>query len=506
MKSLFLGDIDDAVRDVIKYFDKQVGKKSNDIYKKSSLSYEKLFLAKEYDTIFYFSKDIENMENLSDFISVINSSSNIKKYVYVIRNNGYYINNNEKTKTLKEILDVYVKKFNKNIIILNISCLYGSNFIDGEINYVNSKSVIEDKIVNYIHIEDFSKFLYMLSIHKYDGSYIEVKAPKSFKLKELLNKKIKEEINENINLPFEWKALHCISKEQNITALQNLNQDKKKNKAIAKYLEVIILFCIFELLNTVFKTTLQLQTIDFRLIYIVIISIYYSFKHSVLATILVVIALLISNLDSAYNLSVLANTDNWITIMAYIIITMVIRNKIKRFNNNEKLVLDKIERLEKQNKYKERNLKKYEIKIKELNKSIIMHDKSFSKIQNIITKYKNITTENIFEIFSNSLNTQNIVVLEINENKYINICAKENIDFSYLIEKTPDTFIIPNNIWVNNDLDKKMPLYIVPIFKDEKICYYVTIWDYEINIINHDYRNNLISLAQITSLLKENDR
>jgi hypothetical protein len=169
MKSLFLGDIDDAVRDVIKYFDKQVGKKSNDIYKKSSLSYEKLFLAKEYDTIFYFSKDIENMENLSDFISVINSSSNIKKYVYVIRNNGYYINNNEKTKTLKEILDVYVKKFNKNIIILNISCLYGSNFIDGEINYVNSKSVIEDKIVNYIHIEDFSKFLYMLSIHKYDN-------------------------------------------------------------------------------------------------------------------------------------------------------------------------------------------------------------------------------------------------------------------------------------------------------------------------------------------------
>ena len=507
MKSLFLGDIDEAVREVIKYFDKQIGKKSNDIYRKNKLDYEKLFVTKKYDTIFYFTSEIENFNNLSDFISLLDYSSDAKKYVYVIRSEKFNVNNdNSKLDIIKDMLNNYANKKGKNIIILNVSCLYGKNFIDGEIKNVKELSKYENEIANYINIDDFSHFLYLLSTHKIDERYIELRAPKSFMLNELVENNIKKEINENIELPFEWKPIHSINDEKYLSKLINTKEEKKKNQAIIKLLEVIVMFCIFELLNTVFGTTFKLQSIDFRLIFIVIVAIYYDLRYSLLATALTIISFLFVNMKDAYDVSILLNTDNWIAVAVYLITTVIIRSKIKRFENDNKIANDKAQKLEKQNKFKERNLKKYEIKVKELNKAIIMHDKSFSKIENVITKYKNINLESVYDIFSSTLDTKNIAIFEVSQDKFTSVYSDGKNDVNYLLEKAPQEFVTSNNIWFNNSLDKRLPLYMVPIYNKDLLCYFVSIWDYEISIVNHDYRNNLISLARITSLLKENEK
>lgn len=47
---------------------------------------------------------------------------------------------------------------------------------------------------------------------------------------------------------------------------------------------------------------------------------------------------------------------------------------------------------------------------------------------------------------------------------------------------------------------------MVPIFDGDKVCYVVSVWDYDIGIMNNDFRNNLLSLANIVSFLKESER
>ena len=211
MRSLFLGSIDDTIKEVIKYFDKQVGKSSNDIYKRKKIDYKKLFEAKQYDTVFYFAENTDDFSDVHDFFSVVDSSNNIKKYVYIIKGSKFNLNNNTKNlNMIKEIFDNYSKKENKNIIVLNVSCIYGKDFIEGEINNINENGSYGKEIGNYIYIDDFSHFLYLLSMKKVDTNYIELKAPSSFYLKDLIEKNVTQEFKENINLPFEWIPMHSI--------------------------------------------------------------------------------------------------------------------------------------------------------------------------------------------------------------------------------------------------------------------------------------------------------
>ena len=78
----------------------------------------------------------------------------------------------------------------------------------------------------------------------------------------------------------------------------------------------------------------------------VIVAIYYKMKYSLLATSLVIISFMVANINSSHDLSfVLSNTDNWLTIIIYVVLTIIIRNKIEKYESFNKIVDEKIIKL-----------------------------------------------------------------------------------------------------------------------------------------------------------------
>ena len=505
MRSLFIGNIDNVVKKTIKYFDDQDSKKNNDVYRKGKLDYKKLFFCKSYDNIFYFAKGINNdSDDLNNFLQIVDNSNDVKKYLYIIRSNDFNIDcDNDKLDIIKNLFASYSKIKDKNIILLNTSCLYSDDFIEGNINSTKNTNKI-DNIGNYIHVEDFIKFLYLLGTHKIENNYIEFKSNVSVNVKDLLtNKNIKEIKCDSKNI-FDYKFEHSIVNDvKNGLNVKDIIKEEKSynNSVIINLIEVIIMFIISEVLVNKFNNTFNIQYVDFRLIFMVIIAIYYNIRYSLLATCLVIISFILTNIDSTYDLSyVFSNTDNWLTIVIYIIMTILIRTRIDKYEIINNSTIDKIDKLTNENKIKERNLKKYEIKIKELNKELIIHNNSFSKVASIVENYKVINKENIYKIFSECFSEENIVVFDINDNSHFPNDSQFKISISKL-----NKLVGKRKIWINRELEENLPLYIIPIFDDNKIIYYVTMWSFDLNIVNNEFKNNLISLSNIVSCIKDSD-
>lgn len=514
MRSLFIGNIGNAEREIIKYFDEQFGKKSNDIYKKNKLDYKKLFYSKEYDNVFYFSSGFdESIDDLNNFLRILDSSNGVRKYVFIVKGSKFGLDkDNENIEVIKDIFAGYQIKKNKNIIFLNMSCLYGKDFIDGEINEVSDGGKYKNVIGNYVHVNDFAKFLYLLAFHKFDMDYVELQADVSVKIKDLLSTKNSlETIAETSEIPLNYKFEHSIINDvKNGVNIRNLLKRKIKDRGrhpILKVLEIVVMFAASEFFINVFNTTFNIQYIDFRLIFMTVVAIYYELGYSLFATGLVILSFLFINIDSSYDLSViLTNTDNWVAIIIYLVMTIVIRSKIKRYENRIKSADERIVLLESQNKQKQRNLNKYESKIKDLNRAIITQDNSLAKVANFIISCRVINDESIYEMFADNLGTENIVVLRVKRNRFSMAYTRSDIDYSYLADEKVSNFIKNNSVWVNSDLNQELPLYMVPICDVNGLCYVVTVWDYDAGIMNNDYRNNLLSLASIVSFLKESEK
>ena len=508
MKSLFVGNIDNVVKETIKYFDDQDGRKNNDVYRKGKLNYKKLFFCKNYDNVFYFAKSIDNdSDDLNNFLQIVDNSNDVKKYVYIVRSSDFDIDSeNDKFDIIKELFISYSKNKNKNIILLNTSCLYSNDFIDGKINSIKNTNKLDNEIGTYIHIEDFIKFLYLLGSHKIDNNYIEFKSDISVSVKELLvNKHIKSNKINCKNL-FDFKFEHSIVDDVknglNINSIIKEDNSDNNNNIIINLVEVIIMFIISEILVNKFNNTFNIQYVDFRLIFMVIVAIYYNIKYSLLATSLVIISFILTNINTTQDLSyIFSNTDNWLKIVIYIIMTILIRTKIDKYEISYKNANDKIEKLSNEKRIRERNLKKYEIKIKELNRELIIHNNSFSKVASIVENYKIINKESIYKIFLECFNEENIVVIDINDNSHFPKDSQFKISISKL-----NKLVGKRNIWINRELEENLPLYIVPVFEGDKIIYYVTIWSYDLNIVNNEYKNNLISLSNIISSIKDSDK
>lgn len=504
MRSLFVGNIDNVVKETIKYFDLQDDKKNNDVYRKGKLNYKKLFYCKEYDNIFYFANGFDDYDDLNNFLQIVDKSDNVKKYVYIVRSNNFDIDsNNDKIKVYKQLFKSYSK--NKNIILLNTSCLYSNDFIDGNINHIKNINDVDNELGNYIHLEDFSRFLYMFGVHKIDNSYIEFKSDRSVNIKQLLSgEDVKENILDVYNL-FDYKFEHSIVNDikngLNINSLIKVEKTSNNN-AIISLLEVIIMFIISEILVNKFNSTFNIQYVDFRLIFMVIVAIYYNIKYSLFATGLVIFSFILSNINTSYDLSyVFSNTDNWLTIVIYIIMIILIRNKIEKYEFVNKNANEKIINLKNEKRIDERNLKKYEIRIKELNRELLIHNNSFSKVASIVNDYKIITKENIYKIFLECINEEDVVVFDVNDSS----SYPNNKDLKLSISKI-NKLVGKQKIWVNKELQEEMPLYIVPIFNNNKIIYYVTIWSFDLNVLNNEFKNNLVSLSNIISGIKDSDK
>ena len=211
---------------------------------------------------------------------------------------------------------------------------------------------------------------------------------------------------------------------------------------------------------------------------------------------------MVANINNSHDLSfVLSNTDNWLTIIIYIVLTIIIRNKIEKYESFNKIVDEKIIKLKEEKRNRERNLKIYEARIIELNKELIIHDNSLSKVSNIISNYDVINEESIYNIFFDVFNEEGIVVYDFNDG-----CLYPENDINKLSLSKLNKLVLNKKIWVNKELDSKLPLYVVPICVNNKILYCVTIWSFDLSMVNNEFKNDLVSLSNIISYMKDSGK
>ena len=447
------------------------------------------------------------MDDLNNFLQLVDNSNDVKKYIYVVRGSEFNIDsNNEKVNIIKEIFLAYSKSKNKNIILLNTSCLYGEDFIEGKINSLKNLNKYGNSFGNYIHIKDFCKYLYIFAMHKIDQVYVELKSNEEVLINQLFtNDKIKSKkikYTNILNYKFEYSIVNDINNGLNVKSIIKDNNKSINDNSIISLFEVIIMFVISEIFVKKFNNTFNIQYIDFRLIFMVIVAIYYKMRYSLLATSLVIISFMVANINSSHDLSfVLSNTDNWLTIIIYIVLTIIIRNKIEKYESFNKIVDEKIIKLKEEKRNRERNLKKYETRIKELNKELIIHDNSLSKVSNIISNYDVINKESIYNIFFDVFNEEGIVVYDFNDG-----CLYPENDINKLSLSKLNKLVLNKKIWVNKELDSKLPLYVVPICGNNKILYCVTIWSFDLSMVNNEFKNDLVSLSNIISYMKDSGK
>jgi len=510
MTSLFISNLDNVVKEVYKYFNKLNDIKYNDIYQKNKINYKNIFISKKYDNIFYFSKDFDDFNDLNNFLKILDNTDGVKKYIYVVRSDKFSIDNkNEKIGIIQEIFNVYSKIKNKKIIFLNVSCLYGKDFIEGKINNLQINQNYNNEYANYVHIDDFCHFLFLVAKHVMKKNYLELKNNKSIVISSLISGgSIIETFEYTDPFEFDYHQNHSfkedILKELDVKHLIRQNKVEKKGDFVIKIFEIILMFFVAEFFINIFNNRFNLQYVDFRLIYIVMIAIYYDWRYSLISTFLVIMSFLYSNIKTSYDIAViLSNTDNWIAIIIYLIISIIISNRISKFENYIKSIKEKINVLEQQNEFNEINIKEYKNKIKELNKNLIIHDSSISKVDAFINKFGKLNTKNIYKMFSENLGTNNIVIFETINDNLENAYTNSKVNYYNFSNKRVSEFFKKNKIWVNGNLEFDLPLFIVPIFNKKEISYVVAIWDYEISIFNTDYKNTLISLSNIASFLEE---
>lgn len=536
---LITGDIDKLKLEACKLLSTNID--SDNEYKvigKSISKYSGLFKTTHFDNIFYFASNDNNyVEDIWKFLELVSASKqqNVLKYIYIISGDEFNVEeNNERINFIEEIFNSYRKKYNCNILLVNIPCIYSSNYIAGKVRaLIDNKEYGKLKFsysrnykVGYIHIEDLAKLLFYLKSHKLEeSSYLKISSKDEMTLEQLVkliqsknNIKViygdktnneKDDITEFdfINHVFADDIKNCTFFKK----IKRLSEHKSSfigylSHTIFKFIEVFLLSFLAHYMCSKFTIMPQLQNIDIRLILIVVISLYYELHYSLLVAMLMCLSFVTLNLTSLSDFSVIiSNTNNWIVFIIYFTVAIVVNERLYRVK--KKLNMEKEKNLTLVNNQQIDNfaIKHYEDVIMEANKLLILNDGAFTKIEKFIKNFidNKCSVKKMYESYHDILGNDNVGLYEIKDNKLKllnNKVLKTTIAFDKLDGISINEFISDKQkIWVNSDLEENRPSYLVPIYSNDGICAVLTIWSCSLEQMNIQYEKMLISINNILS-------
>lgn len=291
-------------------------------------------------------------------------------------------------------------------------------------------------------------------------------------------------------LPELYEAYQNQSRSKEDGVLNRVKRFLKKYEVVVKIFELLLLFMVTEWFTQITDSAVIFSIIDFRMAYIVIMSLTYGLRYGLAAATLSSLSWVVAKMKTGMSLMTLFyEPTNWLAFVYFFLIGALCGYiKIKaadqlRFKEDENRLLE-----EKLTFTRDIYEDTYQEK-RELKKQIISSKDSFGKIFDITQK---LDTEEpyqlylrIIETFEQILENRSISVYSVSQNSAfgrLEVASRDILDSvarSLSMEKYELMMeeISKGNIWKNTELLPDLPMYAAGICQDKNLTLCIFIWN-----------------------------
>jgi UDP-glucose 4-epimerase len=416
------------------------------------------------------------------------------------------------------------------IHILRVPFLYSAHDTDSLLFSLVRQGIEKGEIVlpekpdhsyNFLHSEDLSRFIYqvMQEEQSLGDSIINLSSITTLteqELIDLLTQQIPDvkitKTNQEILLTrtvaidrakaiYDWVDLHDIKKEFEslVAQYQTLILEKKagsgENRFSAfldflKWIELILGAVVMQLLTQYTGTLIQFKYVDFRLLFVVIMSSVYGLQFGVLSAILASLSVLYTWFQLGFNWTLISNNvGNWFPFFIYFGTGLLLGyyhdkqvREIEYEKNQTQLIYGKFEFL--YSIFNEISSLKDEFQQK-----LVGYRDSFGKIFSITQELDSLEEDMIYlnaiNILQEFLENESIAIYAIGKKMNyarLEACSPKLIGKISKSIHLPDLPDIKENleqgiVFHNKELKANYPAYLAPLMNNGKTAAFVTIWD-----------------------------
>ena len=261
---------------------------------------------------------------------------------------------------------------------------------------------------------------------------------------------------------------------------------KDKKQIFKNIVNLILLLLSLELINIIISEIPGFSNIDLRLISIFIIAISMGMKYGIIAAIASSVFYILQVTPNLSDISIIfLNTNNWLQIVIYLVFAIIIGLKHDKDKLKVETLKDARDDLKEKEKSNDKKIEVYEKELKEFNQVLLTHKQTYIQVAEFIKKIES-AKEDYTRI--------NVLLKEVLDNDNCELTTFQSINTFLNPEKIE--ILDKEHIWVNRNLEKEQPMFIVPISIVEKEMAMV-IWKCRFEQINMDYQNQIIGVANI---------
>jgi UDP-glucuronate decarboxylase len=300
------------------------------------------------------------------------------------------------------------------------------------------------------------------------------------KVKHQLDWVPKYSLKEGLTKTYEWFA----AQQQ-----KPIKQSKEKTpsrftslRRFLPYIENLAAFGIVTALTIGTQSNIQTYQLDYKLIYILLISMFYGTRQSLISFALSSLLFLGMSLTNGRDLiSFMYDTQSLATIAAYLFIGVVVGYTVDRKNGEIKTAKIQMVASEERNEFLNEIYKDTRLVKEELQNQIMNTEDSFGKIYNITKELDSLEPELIFNaaigVLEQVMKSNSISIYTMNKyGNFLRLAAKSNITDIQLpksmkVSEYPHLQYLVDNqsLYTNKVLDQDLPILSAPILDNGRV-------------------------------------
>ncbi|UKS25795.1 NAD-dependent epimerase/dehydratase family protein [Paenibacillus sp. HWE-109] len=288
-------------------------------------------------------------------------------------------------------------------------------------------------------------------------------------------------LKEGLTKTYEWFAAQQKKPEQK-------KQDKPSSKLFTSlkpalpYIENFAAFGVVTALTIGTQSDLQSYQLDYKLIYILVISMLYGTRQSIISFALSSLLFLGMSLYNGRDLiSFIYDSQSMVTLAAYLFIGIVVGYTVDRKNSEIKTAKIEVVASEERNEFLSEIYNDTRLVKEELQNQIMNTEDSFGKIYNITKELDSLEPELIFNsaisVLEQIMKSNSISIYSFNKyGNFLRLTAKSKVtemqlaksmkvaDFSHLQQ-----LVESKSLYSNKALDQNIPVLSAPIMDHDRI-------------------------------------
>ncbi|MFP3155283.1 NAD(P)-dependent oxidoreductase [Lachnospiraceae bacterium ZAX-1] len=321
---------------------------------------------------------------------------------------------------------------------------------------------------------------------------------------------------ETAKTAYDWVSLNSIDEDFHDICFDYAKESNRKG-VVAKLkglrvkrfyiaLEFALTSVVMQMLVMKFDASSVSGFIDFRLLYVVILSSLHGIAGGIMSALLAMGSLLFSSLNSDWRM-ILYNPENWLPFVIYLTVGAALGYTGDKKRDDLVNAYEQIRTMELLNEHLSSLLDQAAQSSENYKNQILGQRDSFGKIFSVVRKLDNELQENVLSeaisILQDLLDTQSIAVYSIAANgayarltvrsRSLTDITQKSIKLSEYEAMTLE--ISPGSVWFNRDLLPGYPAYCAPIYSENNIVAFVMINKVRTDQMNLYYSNKVMILC-----------